>query len=113
MVERGADHLKACCVVAGRLAERLWTVMHRRMPYVVCDTDRTPVTPEQAKQLIAEKWTVSEEICRRRRSSKTRAGKVPHQVPTGHDQDARGVTRRPSPRRSSATAEPTVKPPAT
>src|SRR4051794_12810858 len=32
MVERGAQHLKANCVVAARLAERLWTVMRRRMP---------------------------------------------------------------------------------
>jgi hypothetical protein len=27
MVERGADHLKALCVVAGALAERAWAVM--------------------------------------------------------------------------------------
>lgn len=112
MVERGADHLKACCVVAARLAERLWTVMHRRMPYVVCDVDGTPVTPEQAKHIIAEQWTVTEDVRRRRRSNKKRAGKAPHQVLTGHDQkDARSVeTRRPSPRRSSATPSQTVKP---
>jgi Transposase IS116/IS110/IS902 family len=99
MVERGADHLKACCVVAARLAERLWTVMHRRMPYVICDLDGTPVTPEQAKHLITEQWTVTEEVRRRRRSNKTRAGKAPHQALTGHDhKDARSVeTRRPSP----------------
>ncbi|MGX7669180.1 transposase [Plantactinospora sp. DSM 117369] len=47
MVERGAEHLKANCVVAARLAERLWTVMRRRMPYVICDTDGTPVTPSR------------------------------------------------------------------
>jgi len=29
MTERGATHLKACCVVAGHLAERAWTVLHR------------------------------------------------------------------------------------
>src|SRR6478735_12101165 len=34
MVERGAEHLKAVCVVAGALAERAWTVMNRQMPYV-------------------------------------------------------------------------------
>jgi hypothetical protein len=32
MVERGADHLKACCVVAAHLAERLHTVLVRAMP---------------------------------------------------------------------------------
>jgi transposase len=112
MAERGADHLRACCVVAARLAERLWTVMRRRMPYVICDTDGSPVTPEQAKQLIAEQWTVTEDVRRRRRSNKTRAGKAPHQVLTGHDQqDARSVrTRRPSPHQSSATPSRSVKP---
>lgn len=110
MAERGADHLKAGCVVAARLAERLWTVMRRRMPYVICDIDGTPVSPQQAKQIIAEQWTVTDEIRRRRRSSKNRAGKAPQQVRTGHDKDARSVTRRPSPRRSSATPSRTVKP---
>ena len=31
--------------VAAHLAERAWTVMDRGTPYVVCDTDGTPVTP--------------------------------------------------------------------
>jgi hypothetical protein len=35
MTERGATHLKACCVVAGHLAERAWTVLHRGTPYVI------------------------------------------------------------------------------
>ena len=49
MVERGAEQLKACCVVAAHLAERLHAVLVRGMPYVVCDTDGTPVDPATAK----------------------------------------------------------------
>lgn len=95
MVERGAEHLKALCVVAGRLAERLWTVMHRGMPYVICDTDGSPVTPDQAKSIIAEQWTVTEDVRRRRRSSKTKAGKAPQQAPTRHDRShAQGADKR-------------------
>jgi transposase len=95
MVERGAEHLKASCVVAGRLAERLWTVMHRRMPYVICDTDGSPVTPAQAKQIIAEQFTVTGDVRRRRRSNKTKAGKAPQQALTGHDRShARGADKR-------------------
>ena len=45
MTERGATHLKACCVVAGHLAERAWTVLHRGTPYVICDNNGNPVTP--------------------------------------------------------------------
>jgi transposase len=113
MVERGAEHIKALCVVAGRLAERGWAVMHRRMPYVVCDTTGEPLTPAQAKAIIAEQWTVPAEVRNRRRSRKSRAGKAPQQVLTGHDQvtrTRRGQTRRPSPQRSSTAGPEPVKP---
>lgn len=95
MVERGAEHLKALCVVAGALAERAWAVLERQMPYIVCDTDGAPVTPEQATQIIAEHFTVPVEVRRRRRSTKTtkhaavtpiprpRAGKAPQQAHAG------------------------------
>jgi hypothetical protein len=55
MVERGAEHLKACCVVAAHLAERLHTVVVRGMPHVVCDTHGTPGRPGQAKAIITER----------------------------------------------------------
>ena len=98
MVQRGKDHLGAVCVVAAHLAERAWTVMDRAMPYVICDTDGVPVTPEQAKAIIAEHWTVPEEVRCRRRSKK---GKAPQQVLQGHVTGAQGATRRPSPSPSS------------
>lgn len=93
------------------LAEWTWAVMERGMPYVVCDTDGAPVTLEEAKAIIAEHWTVPEDVRRRRRSKK---GKAPHQVLVGHAQlGPRGAaTRRPSPRPSSARRGPLVKTPA-
>jgi transposase len=94
MVQRGKDHLGALCVVAARLAERAWTVMDRGLPYVICDTDGTPVTPAQAKAIIAERYTVPEDVRQRRRSKK---GKAPQQVLAGHVHGAQGATRRPSP----------------
>jgi transposase len=94
MVQRGKDHLGAVCVVAAHLAERAWTVMNRGTPYVLCDTDGVPVTPAQAKAIIAERWTVPEEVRQRRRSKK---GKAPQQVLQGHVTGAQGATRRPSP----------------
>jgi hypothetical protein len=51
MVERGKDHLGALCVVAANLAERAWAVLDRGMPYVICDTDGRPVTPQEAKMV--------------------------------------------------------------
>ncbi len=96
MVERGAPHLKATCVVAAHLAERAWTVLARGTPYVVRDVDDRPVRPEEARAIIAKRYTVGEDVRRRRRSKK--AGKAPHQVLEGHLQSApRRITRRPSP----------------
>jgi hypothetical protein len=109
MVQRGNGHLGAVCVVAAHLAERAWTVMDRGMPYVICDTDNTPVSPEQAKRIIAQHWTVPEEVRRRRRSSKTK-GKAPQQVLAGPVTGAQGATRRPSPPASLGRQDPNVKP---
>jgi transposase len=95
MTERGKDHLGALCVVAAHLAERAWTVMRRGTPYVICDTDGRPVTPDQAKAIIAERWTVPPEI-RARRRSKKKTGKAPQKVLQG--QYARGsLPRHPTP----------------
>ena len=92
MTERGATHLKACCVVAGHLAERAWAVLNRGTPYVICDNNGNPVTAEQAKQIIADNWTVTEDVRQRRRSRKT-AGKAPQTATTGPDR--RGDPPRP------------------
>ena len=103
IVERGATHTKALCVVASALAERAWAVLRRGMPYVICDTDSTPVDPTAAKAIIAERWTVPAAVRARRRSRKnpgtSKAGKAPHGVLAGHRSDAPGrrQTRRPSP----------------
>ena len=86
MVERGKDHLGALCVVAANLAERVWTVMNRQMPYVICDTDGRPVTPDEAKAIIAEHWTVPPDVRARRRSKKGKAPQTspePEQLSTG------------------------------
>lgn len=98
MVERGANHTKALAVVAAHLARRLWRTLQRQVPYELRDTDGSVVTRDEARRIIADRWTVDEET-RRRRRSKKRVGKAPHQVLKGHAQNgARSAsTRRPSP----------------
>ena len=106
MTERGATHLKACCVVAGHLAERAWTVLNRGTPYVICDNDGNPVTAADAKRIIAERWTVPEEVRKRRRSRKI-AGRVPQTATTRPDK--RGDPPRPrSSRPRSKAVNPTT-----
>lgn len=102
MVERGANHIKALCVVAAHLAERAHTVLERGEPYELRDTDGATVSAAEAKAIIAEHWTVSEDVRRRRRSKK--AGKGPQKVLKGQSS-----TRRPSPPISSLNSAPEFK----
>jgi hypothetical protein len=83
MTERGKSHLGALCVVAANLAERAWVVMNRGTPYVICDTDGSPVTAEQAAAIIAQRWTVATDVRGRRRHKK---GKAPQAVSTRRHQ---------------------------
>jgi hypothetical protein len=111
MTERGATHLTACCVVAGHLAERAWAVLNRGTPYVICDNNGNPVTAAEAKRIIAERWTVPEEVRKRRRSRKM-AGKAPQAATTGPDR--RGDPPRPRssrPRSKAVNPSPDKAPP--
>jgi hypothetical protein len=58
--------------------------MNRGEPYVICGNDGQPVTPAEAKDIIAARWTVSEEVRKRRRNKKV-AGKAPQTAATGPD----------------------------
>jgi hypothetical protein len=116
MTERGATHLKACCVVASHLAERAWAVLNRGTPYVICDNNGNPATPAEAKKIIAEHWTVPEEIRKRRRSRKI-AGKALRQPQPGQTDEATLPApdrRGPVPRQSNPPPNPPGRrPPAT
>jgi transposase len=109
MVNKGAVHTKALCVVAARLAERAWTVLHRGQPYQLRDTDGTPIDPATARQIVTEQFTVPDDT-RQQRRSKKKGGRAPHQVLEGHasgQRSKRDNTRRPSrPPASSATPRP-------
>lgn len=109
MVTKGAAHTKALAVVAARLAERAWAVMTRGTPYQIRDVDGTPVTREQARQIIAERYTVPEHVRRQRRSQK--GGRAPHQVLEGHasgQRTKRNNARRPSHNGRIAPTSPAV-----
>ena len=79
---------------------------HRGTPYVICDNNGNPVTPAEAKKIIAEKWTVPEDVRKRRRSRKT-AGKAPQAATTGPDRRS----DLPRPQRHHTAAGPSSPPP--
>ena len=74
-------------------------VMQCGEPYQVRDTDDRPVSVDDAKAIIADRWTVPEDVRRRRRGLQARAGKAPQQVVARHAKPSaeRAATRRPSP----------------
>ncbi len=78
MTQRGAPHLKALCVVAARLAEHAWRTLSTAQPYVIRDLQGRPLSPSQARELIAEQFTVPADVRRRRRSNKL-TGRAPQQ----------------------------------
>ena len=79
MVKRGKHHTQAVCTVATHLLDRVFVVVLKNQPYELRDVDGTPVSPEHARQIIAEKYTVPEEV-RKRNNRKSRQARVEKQA---------------------------------
>jgi hypothetical protein len=71
MVHRGKHHVQALCTCSAHLLDRVGVVLRENRPYVLKDVDGTPISKEQARKIIAERYTVVEEI-RGRNSKRTR-----------------------------------------
>jgi len=65
MVEHGKHHNQAICACATHLLDRVWTVLKEDRPYELRDVDGTPVTVEQARAIIAERYTVPKHLRQR------------------------------------------------
>ncbi len=70
MVNRGKHHTQAVCTCSTHLLDRVLTVLGRDRPYELRDGDGQSITPEEAQRLIAEQYTVPDEV--RKRNSKRR-----------------------------------------
>ncbi len=66
MVHKGKHHTQALCTCATHLLDRVLVVLRNHRPYALRDVDGTPVTAEQARTIIAEKYTVPDEVRRRK-----------------------------------------------
>jgi transposase len=67
MVHKGKHHRQAVCICGAKVVDRVFTVLREGRPYVLRDVDGTPVTADQARALIHERYTVPQEVRRRRR----------------------------------------------
>jgi hypothetical protein len=75
MVNKGKHHTQAVCAVATHLLDRVLVVITEDRPYELRDVDGTQVSPERAREIIAEKYTVPEEV-RKRNNRKARLARV-------------------------------------
>ncbi len=70
MVKRGKHHNQAVCACSTHLLDRVLAVLRSDQPYELRDVDGQPVTADAARQIIAARYTVPEEV--RRQNSKRR-----------------------------------------
>lgn len=73
VVHHGKHHTQAVCACATHLLDRIWTILKEDRAYELRDVDGIPVTAEQARQIIADRYTVPSEVRQRNRQRTRRA----------------------------------------
>ena len=79
MVNKGKHHNQAICACATHLLDRILVILQEDRPYELRDVDGTPVSKEQAKAIIAERYTVPDEV-RQRNNKRKRRERVAQQA---------------------------------
>lgn len=72
MVNKGNHHIQAVCACATHLLDRILVVLQEGRPYELRDVDGRVVTPEEARAIIAQKYTVPKEVRARLRKQRAR-----------------------------------------
>jgi len=88
MVKHGKHHNQAICACATHLLDRIWTILKEDRPYELRDVDGTPVTVEQARAIIAERYPVPKEV-RQRNNQRTRRARVERRVERKEERESR------------------------
>lgn len=70
MVEKGFPHVKAVCEVATHMADRLFRVLKDNRLYELRDAEGNPVSAREAREIIATRYMVPEEVRARLRRQK-------------------------------------------
>ena len=71
MAHKGNHHCQAVCACATHLLDRVRAVLRDGRPYELRDVDGTPVTWQEARAIIAERYHVPDKV-RKRNSKRTR-----------------------------------------
>lgn len=65
MVNKGKHHSQAVCACATHLLDRMRIILNEDRPYELRDVNGTPVTPQQARIIIRERYIVPKEVRQR------------------------------------------------
>ena len=98
MTDAGKHHNSALCHIATTLLTRIIACWRAGQPYQLRDVDGTPVTIEQARTIIAERYTIPKDLRARHRTT----------TDTGTDRRNKRVAKRPINR---PVHNPTLRPP--
>jgi transposase len=88
VVHHGKHHTQAVCACATHLLDRIWTILKEDRAYELRDVDGTPVTAQQARQIITTRYNVPKEI-RQRNNQKTRRARREQQAEKNHKREGR------------------------
>jgi hypothetical protein len=65
MVHKGKHHNQAVCTVATHLLDRVLVILKEDRPYLLRDVDGSPLTRQQARQVVLAQYTVPKEVRQR------------------------------------------------
>jgi transposase len=88
MVHRGKHHTQAVCAVATHLLDRILVILKEDRPYQLRDVGGAPVTGKEARRIIAEKYTVPEDV-RRRNNRRVRQQRADHKAERAYTRQKR------------------------
>ena len=74
MVEAGKHHNSALCHIATTLLTRIIACWRAGQPYQLRDIDGTPVTTDQARAIIAERYAIPNDLRARRKTTTANTG---------------------------------------
>ncbi|MEV6256832.1 hypothetical protein ACIHAX_32230 [Nocardia sp. NPDC051929] len=75
MTETGKHHNSAVCHLSTTLLTRIAACWRRSEHYVIRDVDGSPLTPEQGRQIVANRYTVPADIRAARRTTSAGTGR--------------------------------------
>ena len=69
MIDAGKHHNSALCHIATTLLTRIIACWRAGQPYQLRDVDGTPVTIDQARKIIAERYAIPKDLRAQRRTT--------------------------------------------